>query len=434
MDESSLLALFERAVAARPPTPRLVAESLRLGRKLRLRRRIEGAVASALVIGLVAAVGPIAFGALSHQAPAAGRHGGMPETLYAASSDGVVTPIRVGADVAGPTIQVARMAGLGVPLAVAPGGKVIYAASASGTITPIYPSTKKAGRPIRVTSHILGTILITRDGRTAYVMEVGAGVIPVNLASGRRGKLIRTAATQMVITPGGRTIYVLNNSNDVIPIRTATNTALRPIPVGESPGAQSDIAVSPDGATVYVLSGSPARSGGNLTPVSTATNTAQQPIMLPGIVMGMAIDPDGRTAYVTDYTRQHRYVLLPVDLATRKVLRPIRLPAQFWAVSSVAFTSDGRMGFIAIGAPGTARGTEVMPFRTATNTGLTPVRLDISLPTHIAVSPDGSTLYVTGEVGAGWTKFALFPIRISTNTAGTPISVPEAPVAMVFAP
>lgn len=434
MDESSLTALFEREVAARPPTSQLVAESLRRGKKLRLRRRIEGAVASALVVGLIAAVGPVAFGARSHHGPTAQRPAAMPETMYSASSDGVVTPITVGADAAGPTIQIARFAGFDAPLAVAPNGKVIYAATAFGGITPIYPATNTAGRPIRVTSRFLDTILITPDGRTAYVIEVGIGVIPVSLASRRPGKLIRTTATQMVITPDGRTIYVLNNSHDVVPIRTATNTALRPIPVGEGPDAPSDIAVSPGGATVYVLSGSPTKSGGQVTPISTATNTVQQPMKVPGVVMGMAIAPDGKIAYVTDYTARHRYVLLPVALAARKVLGPIRLPAQFWAVSSVVFTPDGSMAYVAIGAPGTDRGTKVIPIRTATNTGLTPVRLDISLPRQIAVSPDGSTLYVSGERRAEFNKFAVFPIQIGANIVGRPVPVPEAPVGMVFAP
>jgi DNA-binding beta-propeller fold protein YncE len=88
--------------------------------------------------------------------------------------------------------------------------------------------------------------------------------------------------------------------------------------------------------------------------------------------MGMAIDPNGKTAYVTDYTRRQLYALLPVDLANRTVLRPIALPARFWAVSGVAFTPDGRMAYIAIGSPGTDRGTEVVPIRTATNTRVVP--------------------------------------------------------------
>jgi hypothetical protein len=435
MDETSLIALFERAVASRPPTPQLVAESLRLGQRLRLRRRLAAAAAAALVVGLIAVVVPIAAGARSRPAPAARPSAAFPETVYSASSDGLVTPIGVAADAAHPGIQVARMINVGDPLAVAPGGHVIYAASAFGEITPIYPSTGKAGRPIRVAPHGLGTILITPDGRTAYVTEPGVGVIPVDLPGGLAGQPIRTVqADQIVMTPDGRTLYAFGNSRYVLPIRTASNMALKSILVGEPADTPIDIAVSPDSATVYVLTGSPSRFSGEITPVSTATNAPQQPIKVPGSVMDMSISPTGRMAYVTDYTRQHRYVVLPVDLAARKVLRPISLPAPFWDVTGVVFSPDGSMAYLAIGARGANIGTEVVPIRTATNTELKPVRLPFTQPVLIAVSPDSSTVYVSGQLGPSWTKFAVYPIRAGAATAGRPVAVPEAPVALVFVP
>jgi DNA-binding beta-propeller fold protein YncE len=413
------------------------AESMRIGRKVRVRRRLAAAATSALVMGLIAAVALTAYGARSRSAPAGRGRGAVPETIYSASSNGLVTPIRVATNVARPGIRIGRMMNVGAPLAVAPGGKVIYAAGAFGEITPINLSRNTAGRAIQVASRRdpLTTILITPDSRTAYVMAAGAGVIPVNLARGHPGELIRTAATQMVITPDGKTIYAFYNySRSVLPIRTATGTALKPITVGERPDGTMDIAVSPDDATVYVLSGSPSVFGGQITPISTATNTAQQPITLTGGVMDIAISPSGRTAYVTDYTRQHRYVLLPVDLAARKVLRPISLPVGFWDVSSVAFTSNGNMAYIAIGSPGTRQGTELVPIRTASDSALAPVHLPDSRPSLIAVSPDSSTVYVSGELVSDWLKYAVFPVRTGANRAARPVAVPEAPVALVFAP
>jgi DNA-binding beta-propeller fold protein YncE len=436
MDEASLIAQFERAVASRPPTPHLVAESIRIGRRIRRRRRLAAAATSALVVGLIAAIVPAAHGARSRPRPAARGHAAVPETVYSASSNGLVTPIRVAGNVTRPGIQIARMVGQGAPLAVAPDGKVIYAASAFGEITPINLSTNTAGRAIRVATHILTTILITPDGRTAYVMEAGGEVIPVDLARGRPGKLIRTGADQMVITSDGKTVYAFNDySRSVLPIRTATGTALKSITVGQRGDGTINIAVSPDKATVYALTGNPSNFGGQITPISTATNTAEQPINLTGSVMDIAISPSGQTAYVTEYTRQNRYALLPVDLATRKVLRPISLPAQLYSVSSVAFSPDGSMAYVVIGSnPDTHRAAEVVPVRTATNTGLAPVHLPISHPSCIAVSPDGSTVYVSGELLSNWLKYAVFPIRAGAKSAGRPIAVPEAPVALVFAP
>jgi len=438
MDEASLIAQFERAVASRPPTPHLIRESMRVGRKIRRRRRLAAAATSALVVALIATIAQAAHGALRRHTPAARREPAVPETVYSASSNGLVTPIRVAGNVTRPGIQIAGMMGQGAPLAVAPDGKVIYAASGSGEITPINLSTNTAGRAIRVASRSepLITILMTPDGRTAYVLAAGGEVIPVDLARGRPGKLIRTGADQMVITPDGKTVYAFNDySRTVLPIQTATGTALKPITVGQRRDGTVDIAVSPDNATVYALSGNLSKFGGQITPISTATNTAEQPIKLRGGVMDIAISPSGQTAYVTDYTKQNRYDLLPVDLATRKVLRPIILPARLYAVSSVAFSPDGSMAYIAIGAnPDSHLGAELVPIRTATNTGLPPVHLPISHPSCIAVSPDSSTVYVSGELLSNWLKYAVFPIRVGAKSAGRAIAVPDNPVAMVFAP
>jgi CubicO group peptidase (beta-lactamase class C family) len=73
MDETSLRAMFERAVAERPPTPRLVPDSVRAGTRLRKRRRIEAVAWSNSAVALVAAVVQAAAGAFGRadQPPAA---------------------------------------------------------------------------------------------------------------------------------------------------------------------------------------------------------------------------------------------------------------------------------------------------------------------------------------------------------------------------
>src|SRR5690242_4882269 len=63
------------------------------------------------------------------------------------------------------------------------------------------------------------------------------------------------------VTAGG------THTGTVTPIRTATNTALRPVKVGQSPEA---VAVTLDGKTVYAGN----TGSDTVTPIRTATNTA----------------------------------------------------------------------------------------------------------------------------------------------------------------
>jgi DNA-binding beta-propeller fold protein YncE len=72
-------------------------------------------------------------------------------------------------------------------------------------------------------------------------------------------------------------------SNAVVPISTATNTPGRPIQVGFN---ALEIAITPDGKTVYVV------ASNEVVPVNTATNQPGQPIRVPyGMPGGAVITP-----------------------------------------------------------------------------------------------------------------------------------------------
>jgi sugar lactone lactonase YvrE len=77
----------------------------------------------------------------------------------------------------------------------------------------------------------------------------------------------------------------------------ATYTRLRSTNVGGEPDA---IAITPDGATAYVVSSNSGTGRGHVTPINTATNTAGPPIMAGTGSDAIAITADGKTAYVVD--------------------------------------------------------------------------------------------------------------------------------------
>ena len=97
------------------------------------------------------------------------------------------------------------------------------------------------------------------------------------------------------------------------PIDTATNTAGTAITVGSAPRG---VAITPDGKTAYVTND----GSGSVTPIDTATNTAGTAIAVGRSPFGVAITPDGKTAYVANFNSGS---VTPIDTATNTPGTPI---------------------------------------------------------------------------------------------------------------
>ena len=94
--------------------------------------------------------------------------------------------------------------------------------------------------------------------------------------------------------------------------------------MGDEPFA---IAVTPDGKTVYVANtrentGRPASAPGTVTPIATATNTPGPPIEIWDHPDGIAITPDGKTAYVINFASAS---VTPIATATNTAGTPIEV-------------------------------------------------------------------------------------------------------------
>ncbi|MGH3257057.1 MAG: YncE family protein, partial [Streptosporangiaceae bacterium] len=311
MDETSLRALLERAVADEPPAGPIVSRSVEAGVRLRRRRRVRGAVACAAVVVAAGAAIPV-LRTGSRQAPAAGF--AVPPTLYVTAAydgnvtpAGAVTPISVDTGKVGRPIEAAQSESI---ISTSDGRMLFVASNVSTWVRPISTVTRTVGPAIKVG---LGPVAmaITPDGKTLYV--IGANI---NLASGWVTQIsvasdkaapsiqVRARPDAIAITPDGKTAYVLCTGTEtrigdftgpgtVTPISVATNTAGRPITVGREPGT---MAITPDGKTLYVSN----FGSDTVTPISVATNTAGRPIPAGREPGAMAITPDGKTLYVAD--------------------------------------------------------------------------------------------------------------------------------------
>ena len=215
---------------------------------------------------------------------------------------------------------------------------IAYVADAgSGMVIPIRTATNTALPPIKA-GRAPDVIAITPDGKTAYV-AIGSffygthqELDPIQTATGKMGTPIPFANPyDLAMAPDGKTLYVLSTGpagygGTVTPIHTATNTAGRPIEVADQQSNPVGFAVTPDGEHVYVLVDSVVSCDGSVIPIRKAAGQAQPAIPAGGLPHLIAITPDGKTAYVVTYTcGAGSYTVTPIATATSHAGQPIQV-------------------------------------------------------------------------------------------------------------
>lgn len=310
---------------------------------------------------------------------------------------------------------------------------------AGGAIAHLDPSTGTIGPPISVGQGIID-VAISADGWMAYVTGVPFGLVPVMLETSTAGTAIpMSCATNIAIVPGREKAYVTQScGTTVVPVDLATNTPGTPIQVGPSPW---DVAIAPDGETAYVTTGDGALTTPDaLVPIDVATDTAGTPIPLGtgGSAAGVAITPDGGTAFVAE---ELQGVVTPVDLVTRIVGAPIPVPAH---PLGLVLTPDGSRLFVThyslfpSPSPSPSPGAEpppadVTPIDVASRTAL-PQLVVGGQTLGAAVTPDGATVFVTFNGSASVPQRAVVPIDVATNSVGVAIPVSGEPTALAIRP
>jgi DNA-binding beta-propeller fold protein YncE len=185
-------------------------------------------------------------------------------------------------------------------IAIAPDGATLYATGPLG-VTPVDVRTHSVGALIPVPLGADG-IALTPDGSYAFVtsafgQDTYGWVTPIHLADRAVGQRIRVpaGATALAVTPNGRTVYVASDFDGAVtPVDVKTRTAGRSIPVDID---ADTIAIAPSGKKAYV---------GTIDSVEVIdlTTGAVVGALQGGWVdfpnAGLAITPDGATAFVSD--------------------------------------------------------------------------------------------------------------------------------------
>jgi DNA-binding beta-propeller fold protein YncE len=430
MDETTLRALLAQATDNEPPIGQLARNALQAGIRLRRRRRVASAATSATAVVVLAAGVPALTGGAS--GPAAARHP-VKGTAYVSTNAASVVSIDLATSRLGKVIKLS-VPGETQAMAITPDHKTVYTESARGEMTPISTATGKPGRPFRVGFDV-NQILITPNGRYAYALEA-RGIVPVNLARRRDLEFIRVPdAGEMVITPDGRTIYVATRSgktDEVVPIRTATNELMKPIKL-RADGYPPDLVLAPDGKTAYVLAPETAHAPSTITPVDLATRAVLKPITLPQAARAdsysLEIAPDGRTGYIGGED-----AVTPINLVTGTVEKAIKLPSTGSGFGyNVTISPDGRTAYASPYLQ-----PRIIPIDLATHRALKPIRLGLPnwYPFDISFTPSGYAYVLryygdpVGKVDRG----AITVLRTSTGRVTKTIFFAGAPQQIVFGP
>jgi YVTN family beta-propeller protein len=201
----------------------------------------------------------------------------------------------------------------------------------------------------------------------------------------------------VALTPNGSEAYVGNEGSDSVSvISTATGTVTNTI----SSVPANGIAVSPDGSFAFAV------GDNTLTPINTATDVAEMPITVGSDddTFGVALSPDGQTAYTVDFaTTGSVSVVSGVETASPTVTKVTTgVPGYPFAV---AVTPDGSKVFV-VGIHGAS---VLIPGQTHA-TPLTGLTGDYYA---VAISSDGTKAYFLNQASSGG---AVQVLDIATGT------------------
>ena len=233
----------------------------------------------------------------------------------------------------------------------------------------------------------------------------------INAATNAKGPSIELGPSNgillphaMAMAPDGARIYVVNDFDHTVSVvSTATNTVEDTWPASLVGTNLRALAVSPDNQRLYIV--------GNhqlfiAIDIASRSRIATVPVNLGGSY-GVAASPDGSRVYVMA-TASNRVAVL--GTAPYGVLTTVALSGNYVRSDSLSLSPNGRFAYIPqrstymgevilSGAPGPTP-ERVSVLDTTTNTIVATTTVGAA-PWHVAVSPNGATVYATSYTPSG---------------------------------
>lgn len=267
------------------------------------------------------------------------------------------------------------------------------------------------------TATVTGTgsrvITISPDGTRVYSTNFN-GFSAIDTAT---HTILATVATGNIpigigVTPDGATGYVGNNASGTVSV---VDLATYTVTTTLSGLGLSAIAITPDGAAVWVALGS--LSGASIAILDTATNTITTTFPTGHGISGafkMVFTADGATAYVVNSNN----TVSVIDTATLTTVANVPVGSLAF---SIALSPDEAFAAVA-----NLTANSVSVIDTATNTVVATVPVG-SFPRDLAFTPDGFSLWVTN-----FNSNSISVIDTATWTVTSTFAVGSRPWGIVF--
>jgi YVTN family beta-propeller protein len=195
-------------------------------------------------------------------------------------------------------------------------------------------------------------------------------------------------------------------------VDAASNTIVDTIKVGD---VAEQVAIAPDGKHAYVTNFRP----NTVSVIETASNTVVATVPVGNGPFGVAVTPDGKHVYVANAGSNTVSV---IDTASNTVVATV--PAVGGFPLEVAITPDGKHAYVA----NESSSNNVPVIATATNTVVTTVPVG-EAPVGVAVAPDGKHAYVANRNSAN-----VSVIATASNTVVATIPVGTQPFDVAIVP
>ncbi len=220
-------------------------------------------------------------------------------------------------------------------LALTPDGSRLYVtSSSSGNVSIIDTSSNTVINrlsiigPSRIAIATNGNAYLTVNSGQVVVIDTSTDLIVDSISVG-------DVPTDMAVTPDGAHVYVANsNPRTVQVIDTATNTLVHTVVYSGSVGSVSGIAITPDGSRAYVT-----HSNNQISVIDTSSNSVIATIFGTGSTAGIAASADGGRVYATNGGLD---AVLVIDTGSNLVIDTVAVGAGF--ASSIAIASSPLSG------------------------------------------------------------------------------------------